>query len=64
MSPLCFSLNYNKVHFSMWCSERYLEAYGFHAALKVVEGENHTITRCRKQVVGETVAFFRGVFGR
>ena len=48
----------------MWCSERYLEAYGFHAALKVVEGENHTITRCRKQVVGETVAFFRGVFGR
>ena len=48
----------------MWCSERYLEAYGSHATLKVVEGENHTITRRRKQVVGETVEFFRGVFGK
>ena len=48
----------------MWCSERYLEAYGPHATLKVVEGENHTITRCRKQVVAETVEFFRGVFGK
>ena len=48
----------------MWCSERYLEAYGPHATLKVVEGENHTITRRRKQVVAETVEFFRGVFGR
>ena len=47
-----------------WCSERYLEAYGPHATLKVVEGENHTITRRRKQVVAETVEFFRGVFGR
>ena len=48
----------------MWCSDRYLEAYGAHATLKVVEGENHTITRRRKQVVGETVEFFRGVFGK
>ena len=48
----------------MWCSERYLEAYGPHATLKVVEGENHTITRRRKQVVSETVEFFREVFGR
>ena len=48
----------------MWCSERYLEAYGSHATLKVVEGENHTITRRRKQVVRETVEFFRGVFER
>ena len=48
----------------MWCSERYLEAYGSHATLKVVEGENHTITRRRKQVVAETVEFFRGVFGK
>ena len=48
----------------MWCSERYLEAYGPHATLKVVEGENHTITRRRKQVVAETVEFFRGVFGK
>ena len=38
--------------------------YGPHATLKVVEGENHTITRRRKQVVAETVEFFRGVFGR
>ena len=47
----------------MWCSERYLEAYGAHATLKVVEGENHTITRKRKQVVAEVVEFFKGVFG-
>jgi len=47
----------------MWCSERYLEAYGAHATLKVVESENHTITRRRKQVVGETVEFFKNVFG-
>jgi len=48
----------------MWCSERYLEAYGPHATLKVVEGENHTITRRRKQVFAETVEFFRAVLGR
>ena len=47
----------------MWCSERYLEAYGAHATLKVVEGENHTITRKRKQVVAEVVEFFKNVFG-
>ena len=48
----------------MWCSERYLEAYGSHATLKVVEGENHTITRRRKQVVASTVEFFKTVFGK
>jgi pimeloyl-ACP methyl ester carboxylesterase len=48
----------------MWCSERYLEAYGPHATLKVVEGENHTITRRRKQVVAHTVEFFKTVFGK
>jgi len=47
----------------MWCSERYLETYGAHATFKVVEGENHTITRRRKQVVAETVEFFKNVFG-
>ena len=47
----------------MWCSERYLETYGSHATLKVVEGENHTITRRLKQVIGETVAFFKKVLG-
>lgn len=46
----------------MWCSEQYLETYGSHATLKVVEGENHTITRRRKQVIGETVEFFKRVF--
>ena len=48
----------------MWCSERYLEAYGSHATLKVVEGENHTITSRRKQVVASTVEFFKTVFGK
>ena len=47
----------------MWCSERYLEVYGARATLKVVEGENHTITRRRKQVVAEVVEFFKNVFG-
>ena len=46
----------------MWCSEQYLETYGANATLKVVEGENHTITRRRKQVIGETVTFFKKVF--
>ena len=47
----------------MWCSERYLQTYGSKATLKVVEGENHTITRRRKQVIASTVEFFEGVFG-
>ena len=46
----------------MWCSEQYLETYSANATLKVVEGENHTITRRRKQVIGETVTFFKKVF--
>jgi len=46
----------------MWCSERYLETYGSHATLKVVEGENHTITRRRKVVIASTVEFFKKVF--
>lgn len=48
----------------MWCSEKFLEAYGNHATLQVVEGENHTITRHRKEVVASTVAFFKRVFGK
>ncbi|MBP5374391.1 MAG: alpha/beta fold hydrolase [Bacteroidales bacterium] len=43
----------------MWCSEKYLETYGPSASLIVVEGENHTITRKRKTVVANTVAFFK-----
>ena len=48
----------------MWCSEKFLETYGNHATLQVVEGENHTITRHRKEVVASTVAFFKRVFGK
>ena len=48
----------------MWCSEKFLEAYGNHATLQVVEDENHTITRHRKEVVASTVAFFKRVFGK
>ncbi len=48
----------------MWCSERYIQTYGSNATLKVVEGENHTITRRRKQVVANTVEFFKKVFGK
>lgn len=48
----------------MWCSEKYLEAYGNHATLQVVEGENHIISRHRKEVVASTVEFFKKVFGK
>lgn len=48
----------------MWCSEKMLEAYGNHATLQVVEGENHTISRHRKEVVASTVEFFKKVFGK
>ena len=48
----------------MWCSEKFLEAYGNHATLQVVEGENHTITRHRKEVVASTVAFFKKTFNK
>jgi len=48
----------------MWCSERFVEAYGDNAELTVVEGENHMITRRRKQVVTMTVDFFKTLFDR
>lgn len=48
----------------LWCSEKLLEAYGNHATLQVVEGENHTISRHRKEVVASTVEFFKKVFGK
>ena len=47
----------------LWCSERYLQTYGPAATLKVIEGENHTITRHRPQVIANTVEFFHEVFG-
>ena len=47
----------------MWCSERFKQTYGDHATLQVVEGENHTITRRRDEVIAHTVDFFKKVFG-
>ncbi len=47
----------------IWCSERYKETYGDNATLKLIDGENHTITRRRDQVVSEVVDFFRKVLG-
>ena len=46
----------------MWCSERFLQTYGDHATLQVVEGENHTITRRRNEVIAHAVDFFKKVF--
>lgn len=46
----------------MWCSDRYKETYGEKAELKTIEGENHTITRRRKEVVREVVEFFKKLF--
>ncbi len=47
----------------IWCSERYKETYGDNATLKLIDGENHTITRRRDQVVSEVVDFFRKMLG-
>ena len=47
----------------MWCSEKFKETYGDQADFVVIDGENHTITRHRDQVVSNTVRFFRSVFG-
>ena len=43
---------------SLWCSDRYKENYGEKAELRIIEGENHTITRRRKEVVRAVVEFF------
>lgn len=47
----------------MWCSEQYLETYGSRATLVKVDGENHMITRRKKEILSRTVAFFRQVLG-
>lgn len=44
------------------CSQQYQQAYGTNATLVIVPGENHTITRHRRQVVAEVVTFFKTVF--
>lgn len=46
----------------MWCSEQYLQTYGDRATLVKVDGENHLITRRKKEILARTVAFFRQVF--
>jgi pimeloyl-ACP methyl ester carboxylesterase len=43
----------------MRCSETYAQTYGDRSELVVVEGENHTITRKRKEVAASVVAFFK-----
>ena len=45
----------------MWCSEQYLETYGDRATLVRVDGENHLITRRKKEILSRTVAFFQEV---
>ena len=45
----------------MWCSEQYLETYGSRATLVKVDGENHLITRRKKEICNRTVAFFQEV---
>ena len=43
----------------MQCSETYAQTYGDRSELVVLEGENHTITRKRKEVAASVVAFFK-----
>ena len=45
----------------LWCSEKYREIYGEKSELILVDGENHMITRRRKEVVSHVVSFFRQV---
>ena len=45
----------------LWCSERYAETYGDKAELILVDGENHTITRRRKEVVNKVVDYFKSL---
>lgn len=42
----------------MSCSEKFVETYGDRSELIVVEGENHMITRKKKEVVALAVSFF------
>ncbi len=46
----------------LWCSERYKETYGDRSEFTLIEGENHTITRHRKEVGQRTVSFFKSLF--
>jgi pimeloyl-ACP methyl ester carboxylesterase len=46
----------------MWCSERFRQTYGDRATLVKIDGENHLITRRKKEILYRTVAFFQQVF--
>ena len=46
----------------MWCSEKYAETYGERAELITIDGENHMITRKRKETVALSTAFFKSLF--
>ena len=43
----------------IWCSERFVETYGDQSELVLVEGENHTISIRKKEVVASVVQFFK-----
>lgn len=60
--PVCILHGTKDSIVPMWCSDRYKEIYGDKADLIVVEGENHTINRRRKEVVGDVVGFFHSIF--
>ena len=45
----------------LWCSEKFCDTYGDDAELVIVAGENHMITRRRKEIVALTVDFFRNI---
>ena len=44
--------------------DKYAQTYGGNAQLIKIEGENHTITKKRKDVVARTVAFFKKMSDR
>ncbi len=46
----------------MRCSEKYAETYGDRSELVLVDGENHTITKKRKDVAASVVSFFKTVW--
>jgi Dipeptidyl aminopeptidases/acylaminoacyl-peptidases len=43
----------------MWCSERFMKTYGAQSELVVIEGENHLISRKRKDVAASVTEFYR-----
>ena len=46
----------------LWCSEKFQELYGDRSELIIIKGENHMITRRRKEVVARVVSFFEALF--